>query len=235
LIERNSTIPTKKSQIFSTAAENQPGVDVKVLQGERRMANANKLIGNFKLDGIPPAPRGVPQIEVTFDIDANGILHVSAKDKGTGKEQKITISHSSGLSEDEIEQMKKDAEEHAEEDKKHLEAAETRNMGENLVYAAEKLIKENADKIPGDKRKAIEAEAEELKETLKGDDLDKIKSQTEKLQESLQAASADMYKAAAEETQQQEASGDGGDKKDDDSSTEDGPVVDAEVVDEEKK
>jgi len=235
LIERNSTIPTKKSQIFSTAAENQPGVDVKVLQGERRMANANKLIGNFKLDGIPPAPRGVPQIEVTFDIDANGILHVSAKDKGTGKEQKITITHSSGLSEDEIEQMKKDAEEHAEEDKKHFEAAETRNMGENLIYAAEKLIKENEDKIPDDIKKSIETEAEELKATLKGDDLDKIKSQTEKLQESLQAASADMYKAAAEEAQQQDASSGDDNKKDDNSATDDGPVVDAEVVDEEKK
>ena len=234
LIERNSTIPTKKSQIFSTAADNQPAVDVKVLQGERRMASANKLIGNFKLDGIPPAPRGMPQVEVTFDIDANGILHVSAKDKGTGKEQKITITHSSGLSETEIEQMKKDAEEHAEEDKKQFEAAETRNLGENLIYAAEKLIKENADKIPDDKKKVTETEAEELKEALKGDDLEKIKSHTDKLQEALQAASADMYKAAAEEAQQQNASAEDG-KKEDDSTTEDGPVVDAEVVDEEKK
>ena len=235
LIERNTTIPTRKSQVFSTAADNQPAVSIHVLQGEREMSQDNKTLGRFELVGISPAPRGVPQIEVTFDIDANGILHVSAKDKGTGKEQKITITHSSGLSEDEIEQMKKDAEEHAEEDKKHLEAAETHNMGENLVYAAEKLIKENADKIPDDKKKAIETEAEELKETLKGDDLEKIKSQTEKLQESLQAASADMYKAAAEEAQQQEAASDSDDKKDADSSTEDGPVVDAEVVDEEKK
>ena len=189
----------------------------------------------FKLDGIPPAPRGMPQIEVTFDIDANGILHVSAKDKGTGKEQKITITHSSGLSEDEIEQMKKDAEEHAEDDKKQFEAAEARNTGENLVYAAEKLIKENAEKISDDKKKEIESGVEELKETLKGDDLEKIKSQTEKLQESLQAASADMYKAAAEEAQQQEAAGAGNDNKEDDSPAEDGPVVDAEVVDEKKK
>jgi len=235
LIERNSTIPTKKSQIFSTAADNQPAVDVKVLQGERRMASANKLIGNFKLDGIPPAPRGMPQVEVTFDIDANGILHVSAKDKGTGKEQKITITHSSGLSDEEIEQMKKDAEEHAEEDKKQFEAAETRNMGENLVYAAEKLIKENPDKIPDDKKKATEAEADELKEALKGDDLEKIKSHTDKLQEALQAASAEMYKAAAEEAQEQESSSKSETKDEEASPAQDGPVVDAEVVDEEKK
>ncbi len=235
LIERNTTIPKKKSQIFSTAIDNQPGVDVKVLQGERRMANDNKQIGLFRLDGIPPATRGMPQIEVTFDIDANGILHVSAKDKGTGKEQKITISHSSGLSDDEIEQMKNDAEEHAEDDKKQFEAAEARNMGENLVYAAEKLVKENEEKIPDDKKKAIDSEVEELKEALKGDDVEQIKSLTDKLQEALQAASADMYKAAADEAKSQEDAPTGDDKKDDDSSEADGPVVDAEVVEEEKK
>jgi molecular chaperone DnaK len=235
LIERNTTIPKKKSQIFSTAIDSQPGVDVKVLQGERRMANDNKQIGIFRLDGIPPAPRGMPQIEVTFDIDANGILHVSAKDKGTGKEQKITISHSSGLSDDEIEQMKNDAEEHAEDDKKQFEAAEARNMGENLVYAAEKLVKENEEKIPDDKKKAIDSEVEELKEALKGDDVEQIKSLTDKLQEALQAASADMYKAAADEAKSQEDAPTGDDKKDDDSSEADGPVVDAEVVEEEKK
>ena len=237
LIERNSTIPTKKSQIFSTAADNQPGVDVKVLQGERRMANANKLIGNFRLDGIPPAARGMPQIEVTFDIDANGILHVSAKDKGTGKEQKITITHSSGLSEDEIEQMKKDAEEHAEDDKKQFEAAESRNVGENLVYAAEKLVKENDEKLPEEKKATVETEVEALKEALKGDDVEKIKEQTEKLQAALQEASADMYKAATEEAQQgQTTAGDGGDDQpSEDTPKDEGPVVDAEVVDEEKK
>ncbi|MBO35959.1 MAG: hypothetical protein CMO64_07190 [Verrucomicrobiales bacterium] len=237
LIERNSTIPTKKSQIFSTAADNQPGVDVKVLQGERRMANANKLIGNFRLDGIPPAARGMPQIEVTFDIDANGILHVSAKDKGTGKEQKITITHSSGLSEDEIEQMKKDAEEHAEDDKKQFEAAESRNLGENLVYAAEKLVKENDEKLPEEKKATVETEVEALKEALKGDDVEKIKEQTEKLQAALQEASADMYKAATEEAQQGQATaGDGGeDQPSEDAPKDEGPVVDAEVVDEEKK
>jgi molecular chaperone DnaK len=235
LIERNTTIPKKKSQIFSTAADNQPGVDVKVLQGERRMANDNKQIGIFRLDGIPSAPRGLPQIEVTFDIDANGILHVSAKDKGTGKEQKITISHSSGLSEDEIEQMKKDAEEHAEDDKKQFEAAEARNMGENLVYAAEKLVKENEEKIPEDKKKAIESEVEDLQEALKGEDVEQIKSRTDQLQEALQAASADMYKATADEAQTQDGAPAGDDKKDDEKSMEDGPVVDAEVVNEEKK
>jgi len=199
------------------------------------MANDNKQIGIFRLDGIPPAPRGMPQIEVTFDIDANGILHVSAKDKGTGKEQKITISHSSGLSDDEIEQMKNDAEEHAEDDKKQFEAAEARNMGENLVYAAEKLVKENEEKIPEDKKKAIESEVEDLKEALKGEDVEQIKSRTDQLQEALQAASADMYKATADEAQTQDGAPAGDDKKDDEKSMEDGPVVDAEVVNEEKK
>ena len=201
------------------------------------MANANKLIGNFRLDGIPPAARGMPQIEVTFDIDANGILHVSAKDKGTGKEQKITITHSSGLSEDEIEQMKKDAEEHAEDDKKQFEAAESRNLGENLVYAAEKLVKENDEKLPEEKKATVETEVEALKEALKGDDVEKIKEQTEKLQAALQEASADMYKAATEEAQLGlSTAGDGGDDQpSEDTPKDEGPVVDAEVVDEEKK
>ena len=143
LIERNTTIPTRKSEIFSTASDNQPGVEIHVLQGERQFARDNKTIGKFKLDDIPPAPRGVPQIEVAFDIDANGILHVSAKDLGTGKEQKITITASSGLSKDEIEQMRQDAESHAEEDRKHREEVELRNDADNQVYRTEKMLREN--------------------------------------------------------------------------------------------
>src|SRR5881628_2942563 len=156
LIERNTTIPTRKSEIFSTASDNQPGVEIHVLQGERQFARDNKTIGKFKLDDIPPAPRGVPQIEVAFDIDANGILHVSAKDLGTGKEQKITITASSGLSKDEIEQMRKDAESHADEDSKRKEEIEARNEADNAVYRSEKMLKDNAEKISGADKSKIE-------------------------------------------------------------------------------
>ena len=193
LIERNTTIPTKKSEVFSTAADNQPGVDIKIYQGERKMAADNKLLGQFKLDGIPPAPRGVPQIEVTFDIDANGILNVTAKDKGTGKEQHITITASSGLSKDEIEKMRQDAERYAKEDEARKAAVESRNQGEQMAYQAEKLLKENGDKIPAETKTSIEGKVNALKEALKGTDDAAIKTAQEALMQELQTAGAAMY------------------------------------------
>ncbi|HEY6183310.1 MAG TPA: molecular chaperone DnaK, partial [Terriglobales bacterium] len=194
LIERNTTIPTRKSEIFSTASDNQPGVEIHVLQGERQFARDNKTIGKFQLTDIPPAPRGMPQIEVTFDIDANGILHVNAKDLGTGKEQKITITASSGLSKDEIEKMRKDAEAHAEEDKKRREEIETRNEADNAVYRSEKLLKDNSEKISGDAKSKIEKAISDTREALKGSDAGAIKVASEKLNEAWQAVSAELYK-----------------------------------------
>ena len=193
LIERNTTIPTKKSEIFSTAADNQPSVEIKVLQGERKMADDNKRIGVFHLDGIPPAPRGRPQIEVTFDLDANGILNVSAKDLGTGKEQKITITASSGLSKDEIEKMRKDAEMHASEDAKRREDVETRNHAENFSYQVEKVLSENADKIPADKKAPVEKALADLKSALKSGSVDEIKSKQETLNKAMDAITQGMY------------------------------------------
>ena len=193
LIERNTTIPSKKSEIFSTAADSQPQVEIHVLQGERKMATDNKTIGRFSLAGIAPAPRGVPQIEVTFDIDANGILHVSAKDLGTGKEQKITITANSGLSEAEIKNMVKDAEAHAGEDQKKRDSVEARNRADAMGYEAEKFLKENGDKVSAENKAKVESAAAELKETIKTDDADKIKASLETLTTALQAAGAELY------------------------------------------
>jgi molecular chaperone DnaK len=199
LIERNTTIPTKRQEIFSTAADNQTAVDIKVFQGERPMAAGNKLIGSFQLVGIPPAPRGVPQIEVTFDIDANGILSVSARDKATGKEQSIKIQASSGLSEQDIQQMVKDAEAHAAEDQTRREEVDTRNQAESAVYQVEKQLKENGDKVDADTKAKVEAAIERVKEALKGSDLNEIKSSSEALQQAMYAASQQMYQAASDQ------------------------------------
>ncbi len=181
LIDANTTIPTKKSEVFSTAADNQPSVEIHILQGERSMAADNRTLGRFHLDGIPPAPRGVPQVEVTFDIDANGIMHVSAKDKATGKEQSIRITSSSGLSEEEIEEMKNKAKENAAEDKKKKEAVEIRNGADNLVFQTKKQIEELKDKIPADAKSKLEAEITKVEEALKTDNTETIKAATDQL------------------------------------------------------
>jgi molecular chaperone DnaK len=243
LIERNTTIPTRKSEIFSTASDSQPGVEIHVLQGERQFSRDNKTIGKFHLTDIPPAPRGVPQIEVTFDIDANGILHVSAKDLGTGKEQKITITASSGLSKDEVEKMRKDAEAHAEDDKKAREEVETRNEADNAVYRSEKMLKDNADKISGDSKAKIEKAIADAKEALKGSDAAAIKSASEKLNETWQAVSAELYKAASDKRGAGPQPGqpgadrpgaEAGGPKSEGEKKDEGPIIDAEVVDEKK-
>ena len=235
LIARNTTIPVKKSEIFSTAADNQPSVEIHVLQGEREMASANKTIGVFHLDGIPQAPRGVPQIEVTFDIDANGILNVSAKDLGTGKEQKITITSSSGLSEEQIKQMVNDAEAHAEEDKKQREKVDTKNQAESVVYQTEKQLQESGDKIPVDIKSKVESGIAKLKDAIKSDDTAQMKSALADLEKDMHAFAQELYKNAAPnaEAQQsapqdfggQQASGNGGQNPGADG---EGPVFDAE-------
>ncbi|TSC92727.1 MAG: molecular chaperone DnaK [Candidatus Berkelbacteria bacterium Licking1014_7] len=196
LIEKNTTIPASKSQIFSTAADNQPSVEIHILQGERPMATDNRTLGRFILDGLPPAPRGVPQIEVSFDIDANGILNVKAQDKATAKEQKITITASSGLSKEEIEKMKKEAEEHAEEDKKKKELVETRNLAEQLILTTEKTLKEAGEKVTPDEKREIEDKITALKGVKEQDNLDEIKAKTEELSQAIQKVGAKMYSSS---------------------------------------
>ncbi len=244
LIERNTTIPTKKSEIFSTAADNQTTVEIHVLQGERKMAGDNKSAGRFHLDGIPPAARGIPQIEVTFDIDANGILHVSAKDLGTGKEQKITITASSGLSEEDIKSMVNDAESHADEDQAKRETVEARNTAENIVYQTEKLIKEQGEKLDDEKKAPVEAAVNDLKEALKGEDASEIKAKTEALNGAMQAISADLYaqakedgEPAGEENKSEDSSADAKGAGDAPGKEDDGDVIDAdfEMVDDKDK
>jgi molecular chaperone DnaK len=230
LIERNTTIPTRRSEVFTTAEDMQPSVEIHVLQGEREMAMYNKTLGKFQLVDLPPAPRGVPQVEVTFDIDANGIVHVSAKDRGTGKEQSMTITGQSSLDKRDIQQMVRDAEAHAEDDRRRKEEAEIRNDADSRVYQTEKLLKDHGDKNPGTERDAVEAALATVKERLAGDDLEAIKTATETLNSALQPFAQRLYEQGADEGMSANGSATGANEApfDDD-------VVDAEIVDEETK
>jgi molecular chaperone DnaK len=235
LIERNTTIPTRKSEIFSTAEDNQPSVEVHVLQGEREMAAYNKSLGKFQLTGIPPAPRGMPQIEVTFDIDADGILNVSAKDLGTGKEQTIEIKGGSGLSEQEVEQMVKDAEAHAEEDRRQRELAEARNVAENAAYQAEKQLADMGDKVDSGAKEEINKAIAEVRGSLSSENADEIKAKTDALQAAFHKVSEQIYQAAAaEQAAAQGAAGPDGASADGAGAESEEEVVDAEVVDDER-
>jgi molecular chaperone DnaK len=234
LIERNTTIPTRKSEIFSTADDNQPSVEVHVLQGEREMAAYNKSLGKFQLTGIPPAPRGIPQIEVTFDIDADGILNVSAKDLGTGKEQKIEIKGGSGLSDSEVEQMVTDAEAHAEEDRRQRELAEARNVGENAAYQAEKQLEEMGDKVDSSAKDEITKAIADVRESLASENADEIKAKTDALQQAFHKVSEQIYEAAAEQQQAAGAGAADGASANGGGSEAEEEVVDAEVVDEDR-
>jgi len=242
MIARNTTIPTKKTEIFSTASDNQPSVEVHVLQGEREIAKDNRSLGRFHLDGIPPAPRGVPKIEVTFDINADGILHVSAKDQGTGKEQAITITGHSGLEEEEVERMVRDADKHSEEDKKRRELIDIKNQADNLVYNLEKTLRENKDKIDPKEASKVQAEIENTKSAIEGDNIEHIKKAIEKLTQTSHKITEMMYQQASQQQAQgpgaqTEGSSDKGQEKQKESgkSQEEEEVIDAEVVDEDEK
>jgi molecular chaperone DnaK len=226
LIERNTTIPTRRTEVFTTAEDSQPSVEIHVLQGEREMASYNKTLGKFQLVDLPPAPRGMPQIEVTFDIDANGIVHVSAKDRATNKEQSMTISGQSTLSKDDINQMVKDAEAHAEEDRQRREEAEVRNNADSLVYQTEKVLREQGEKVSSQEKAAVEAPLATLKKALEGNDTASIKAATEALMSASQEFSQKLYEAAARDANAAgtSASGQSGAANDDE-------IVDAEIVD----
>jgi molecular chaperone DnaK len=235
LIERNTRIPTKKSQVFSTAADNQTAVDVHVLQGERQMAKDNISLGRFQLDGIPPAPRGVPQIEVTFDIDANGIVNVHAKDKGTGKEQNITITATTNLSDEEIDKKVKEAEQFAEEDKKKKEEVETVNKADNLIYQTEKSMKDLGDKLSDEEKEKVNSKKDELKKALESNNIEEIKEKTDELTEEFNKIAQKIYQQDAQNQANQQPGADQGQEEQQQNQDEDVVDADYEVVDEDEE